>query len=523
VANLSRNVIVESADPDGVRGHTMHHRFSRGSISYARFAHLGKENTLGRYSLHFHLVSDSMRGSSVVGAAIVDSHNRWITVHGTNYLLIRDCVGYRSVGHGFFMEDGSEVYNVLDRNLGVQAFLGKRLPKQVLPFDPNDGAAYWWSNGRNTLVRNVACENDRYGFRYDSQNRSNFNSTIPIRMPDGKERAVDIRALPIYRFDDNETHTEGLYGIAMAGTDRAGPDTRHPHVARNLSIWQVHYGFRTQLPTMLVENVKIDHAAYGIYRPQFENHVYRNLHIAHTEAEPFNRGLDDRSTQHGSIAVDGLTFVVDRYGQMPLVQMSDNNPTGRAESHFRNVKVVDTKRRDRNVQPLVDRGGGAQVEPTTSTSVPVYLHDWYGKGRHAKVVSTHAKDFTADAKDYRDERPLTGRTSRVREVSGVEFPKLLDPVDDQPPATIITWPSADHRARLVDGLLIVRGCTTDNERTGRVVVNGVEARSVDYNFHLWEARLSGVQPGRLTIVAQAEDSAGNVELTPHEVVVTVGK
>ena len=66
---------------------------------------------------------------------IWDSHNRWITIHGTNYLVVRDCVGYKSVGHGYFLEDGTEVYNVLDRNLAVQALGGKPLPKQVLPFD----------------------------------------------------------------------------------------------------------------------------------------------------------------------------------------------------------------------------------------------------------------------------------------------------------------------------------------------------------------------------------------------------
>ena len=103
IANLSRNVIVESADKDGVRGHTIFHQFSSGGISYARFAHLGKEGALGRYPIHFHLVEDTMRGSGVIGAAIVDSQNRWITLHGAQYLLVRDCVGYRSVGHGFFM------------------------------------------------------------------------------------------------------------------------------------------------------------------------------------------------------------------------------------------------------------------------------------------------------------------------------------------------------------------------------------------------------------------------------------
>src|SRR5207253_1171934 len=94
---------------------------STGSIGYAEFRHLGKENVLGRYSIHFHLIGDSMRGASVIGASIWDSGNRWITIHGTNYLVVRDCVGYQSVGHGYFLEDGTEVFNVLDHNLAVQA------------------------------------------------------------------------------------------------------------------------------------------------------------------------------------------------------------------------------------------------------------------------------------------------------------------------------------------------------------------------------------------------------------------
>lgn len=114
VANLSRNVIIESADPAKARGHTMYHRGSAGAISYAEFRHLGKEGVLGRYSIHFHLARDTMRGASVIGASIWDSGNRWITIHGTDYLVVRDCVGYQSGGHGFFMEDGTEVFNVLD-------------------------------------------------------------------------------------------------------------------------------------------------------------------------------------------------------------------------------------------------------------------------------------------------------------------------------------------------------------------------------------------------------------------------
>lgn len=519
VANLSRNVIIESADPDGVRGHTVYHQYSAGGISYARFAHLGKENVLGRYAIHFHLVGDTMRGSQVLGAAIVDSHNRWITVHGTEYLIVRDCVGYRSVGHGFYLEDGTEVYNVFDRNLGVQAMAGKRLPKQVLPFDPNDGAAFWWANGRNTFIRNTACENSRYGYRYDSQNRSNFNSTLSVRMPSGERVRTDIRRLPIYRFDGNESHSEGLYGVAVAGVDGVGPDTRHPHHLRNVKLWNVHYALRSQLPTMLIEDVAIRGAAYGVYRPYFENHVYRNMKIHEVSSEPFNRGLDDDSRQPGSISVDGLEFTAHRSSRMPFIQMSDNNPSGRAESHFRNVRVVDTEGRNR--RPLVDRGGGRVVPPKTDTSVPVYLHDHLEVGRTIQIVSVAAKDFSRNDSSFAEIEGVTGRESRAKDVSGVKFPKLLDPIDDTPPATVIVWPHPGQQARLVDGQLIVRGCTTDNEATRRVVINGVEARSTDFNFHAWEVRLPNVSPGKLTITAYGEDEAGNVEATAHVVEITV--
>ncbi|MBI3857039.1 MAG: G8 domain-containing protein, partial [Planctomycetes bacterium] len=252
VANLSRNIVVESADPAVARGHTMYHRDAAGSIGYAEFRHLGKEGVLGRYSLHFHRVGDTMRGASVIGASIWDSGNRWITIHGTNYLVVRDCVGYRSVGHGFFMEDGSEVYNVLDRNLAVQAFLAKPLPKQLLPYDKNDGSGFWWANCRNAFTRNVACDCDEYGYFFQSTKTADFDPTLSIAQPDWTRKDVDIRTLPFVRFEDNEVHSNfGLYGFNLGeGVNRVGPDTKHPFIVRNLKIWDTHYGFRPQVPNL---------------------------------------------------------------------------------------------------------------------------------------------------------------------------------------------------------------------------------------------------------------------------------
>jgi len=509
IADLSRNVVVESADANGVRGHTMYHRHSAGSISYAEFRHLGKEGVLGRYSLHYHLVGDTMRGSSVIGASIWDSKNRWLTIHGTNYLVVRDCVGYRSIGHGFFFEDGTEVYNVLDRNLAVLAEHGKRLPKQILPFDGNEGAGFWWANSLNTFTRNVSCENGRYGFRFEATPSSALKLNFPIQQPDGTLKTTDIRTLPFVRFDDNESHSEGLYGMNIGeGVRLVGPDTRHPFVMRNTKIWSVHYAFRPQAPSLLVENLKIWKAEYGVYHPNYDNHVYRDLYIGYTNTEPFNRGHDDLSAQYGALTVDGLTFEGIRSGsQMPLIQMSDDNMTGKAESHFRNVKVLDWKGDKRRA--VVNLGGGPRPTPKTEKTVPIYIHDHFGPGQHAKIVSTKAKELKSDGLDYREEALFTGDQSRVAEVKDLTFPKLLDPVDDLPPATVIT------HVRREGNKVIVRGTTLDNGKVVRVVVNGKEARAIGTNFAEWEAMLEGLSRSELQLRAHAEDAAGNVEKLPH--------
>lgn len=500
VANLSRNVVVESADPKGIRGHTMYHRGSKGAISYAEFRHLGKENVLGRYAIHFHLIGNTMRGSYIQGASIWDSHNRWVTIHGANYLVVRDCIGYRSVGHGFFLEDGTEVFNVLDRNLAIQAFHGKRLPKQVLPFDANEGAGFWWTNSLNSFTRNVSCENDRYGYRFEATASSSFKMDLPVLMPDGKRQVVDVRTLPFVRFDDNEAMCDGLYGMNLGeGVNRVGPDSRHPFIIRNMKISEVHYAFRVQSPSVLTENMKIHRCVYGVYHPNYDRHVYRNLHIAETNAEPFNRGHDDLSIQYGQLAVDGLTFANMYPRGMTMVQISDDNPTGKAETHIRNLKIVGNMGK----RPLVDLGGGPQPQPKTSTSVPVFVHDYFGPGRTAKVVSR--KSHETDSLDYRDMPPLTGAGSRVAEVKGVPFPNLLDPVDDLAPATIIT------HVRSQNGKLLVHGTAIDNGTITKVVINGVEAKALQPNFLEWQVEV----PQTGEVRGQAFDAAGNVEKIPH--------
>lgn len=280
VANLSRNVIIESLDPVKGRGHTMYHRYSTGSISYVELRHMGKEGLLGKYPIHVHLAGETMRGSYVQGASIWDSGNRWVTVHGTNYFIVRDCVGYQAVGHGFFLEDGSEVFNVFDRNLGVQCYVGKPLPDQALPFDHNDGAGFWWANSLNTFTRNVAVECDRYGFRFEATPTKGFDLRRPILRPDGTTERVDVRTLSFVRFQDNETHDQ-LFGMNLGGLGgdffRSGvgdvvPAAGSPFVLSNTRIWNAHWAF-SPFTRYAIDNLDIADCTYGLFLPAYDTQV----------------------------------------------------------------------------------------------------------------------------------------------------------------------------------------------------------------------------------------------------------
>jgi len=216
--------------------------------------------------------------------------------------------------------------------------------------------------------------------------------------------------------------------------------------------------------------------------------------------------------QYGVLTVDGLTFDGIRSGSyMPLIQISDDNPTGTAVTHIRNLKLLNWT--GDNHRAAVNLGGGPRPTPKTEKGVPIYLHDYFGEGRHAKIVSTKTKELHNDGNTYREEALLTGDESRVAEVREVEFPKLLDPVDDLPPATVITFTQ-----RQPGGKVLVRGTTSDNGVVKKVLVNGKEAKSAAGVFAEWEIVLDKVAAGS-KVEAFAEDAAGNMEKRPHVVTV----
>ena len=183
--------------------------------------------------------------------------------------------------------------------------------------------------------------------------------------------------------------------------------------------------------------------------------------------------------------------------------------TGSAETHLRNVQVIN--RQDNDRRALVNLGGGPRPQPKTPTSVPVILHDFYGSGRHARVVSAKSNEVKGnESTPYKSDPPLTGDESRVLEVRDIPFPQLLDPIDDQPPSTVITSVTPVREGWLI------RGSASDNGEIKQVTVNGVAARAVRGNFAEWETILKSNSSNPDVLSSLATDAAGNVEKLPHD-------
>src|SRR5439155_22127509 len=257
---------------------------------------------------------------------------------------------------------------------------------------------------------------------------------LPLRQPDGAVEPRDVRTVPFFRFEDNESHCEGLYSFFF-GDDPAGSvrgDKQHPFIARNLRAWQTHYALRPTVAFFLMENLDVDDAAYGVYHPDYNGHVYRDVRVNRVSAEPINRGHDDESIQFGSFTYDRLS--IENCSGIPLIQPSCTAPTDGLEGHFRNLRVV-TAGYPRE-QRVVDLGVGPVLpDEKLIKGVAYYFHDSSGggAGKALRVVSVKFPDLMKDGRDYKSLAGFTGKGVRAAEVDGVAFPTLLEPLDDLPP------------------------------------------------------------------------------------------
>jgi len=199
VALLSRNVIISSEDEVN-RGSVNFFHGSYGYIKYAQFDKLGPKEVLARYPIHFHHMKDSSRGIEVIGNSITYSDNRWITIHDSNGILVKNNVGYISQGHGFFLEDGNEFDNVFEKNIGI-------ITKPELIRTDGGSSAFWTMNPINAYRDNIAVNSQYWGFFFAISNEE-------VDLPN-TDKQVNLRSLPSLEFEGNTAYNNQQGGMLV--------------------------------------------------------------------------------------------------------------------------------------------------------------------------------------------------------------------------------------------------------------------------------------------------------------------
>ncbi len=232
VGLLTRNIKVQASEDAAESyfgGHIMAMITSKMYVEGVELNRMGQHMELARYPIHWHLVGDGGEGQYFRNAAIHDTFNRCVTVHGTNDLQIENNVTYNTVGHCFFMEDGIEFGNAFVKNLAIQTKCHPTLEcvpnnlaangeidaenrgeltqismsgeHTLLPSD-NTVASYWITNPDNSFIDNVAAGSDSTGFWF----------SIPIH-PNGAFLGSDDslntwpRRTPVRAFRGNVAHS----------------------------------------------------------------------------------------------------------------------------------------------------------------------------------------------------------------------------------------------------------------------------------------------------------------------------
>ncbi|MCB0277644.1 MAG: hypothetical protein KDI06_22705, partial [Calditrichaeota bacterium] len=498
VANLSRNVVITSKDPNGVRGHTMYHYESKGAISYAEFSHLGKPGVLARYPIHYHVLRNSNRGSFVIGTSVWDSGNRFVTIHATDFLYVKDNVGYKSLGHGFFMEDGTEAYNLLENNLAILAYKTNPLPNQALPWDNNDGAGFWWANGRNAVINNVAAECDQYGFLFET--RSSMNLTV--LGPDGHYRSNQrVEEIPFIKFKGNEVHSTTLYGVKGIGNAQ----TNKAFKIEDQRIWKVWYAIRPDFWNWEINNLDIYRTSYGFYGVDTK----AGKMVDYSATRSTNSIILMRDTPEGLITFEDV--YVDSTKEYPFIIDGRNARNQDANVHVRNYSL----NRVTNNQK-----GADSDDPQQTPYLNLYLHDWFGANQDA-IVRPADQPRGSDL-NWQNLPPNFSNNVRVAQLNEPWPNNPVQYVDEMPPATVILWPSQGDILPSNTTEITVMGTCIDESQVSSVTVNGVQATATSDNFLTWQATVP-VNNNDFRIETRSTDQLGHNEVMGHSIYVGIGQ
>lgn len=219
VGLLSRNVKIQGdaeSETAGYGGHIMVMNggtgccitAGKGFIESVELFRMGQKSLLGRYPMHWHMVAEGGVGQYFRDSVVRHSFNRAITIHGTESTLVENNFCYDHLGHGIFLEDGSERFNVIRRNV-VLATKRPVAGEEILETDNGfstvqnrSPASFWITNPNNTFTDNVAAGTQGTGFWFAFPQK-------PLNASASHPRFINLQPYkePLGAFDGNVAHS----------------------------------------------------------------------------------------------------------------------------------------------------------------------------------------------------------------------------------------------------------------------------------------------------------------------------
>jgi hypothetical protein len=197
---LTRNIVVRGDDNSTKQNFGAHSNAAHGGtyrVENSKFTHCGQEGLLGRYCLHMHMAGD-MSHSYIKSNSIHHSFQRATTIHGTHGTVVSNNVAYHVLGHTYFVEDGGEMFNVFEGNLGVGTIRSAvGITSDLKP------ATFWMSSPKNSWRNNIAAGSDGQGYWFE----------LPAS-PGGASASADntfcSNSEHLVQFFNNSAHSNGM-------------------------------------------------------------------------------------------------------------------------------------------------------------------------------------------------------------------------------------------------------------------------------------------------------------------------
>ncbi|CAM5145498.1 unnamed protein product [Eretmochelys imbricata] len=245
VGLLTRNILIQGEMEDSCYGQNQCQFFSYdtfgGQIKIQRnftsvhmagveLKNMGQQ-ILGSYPVHFHLTGDVDEKGGYESPTYLDNlaihhcFSRCVAIHGTHGLLVKDTIGYDTLGHCFFLEDGLEQRNTFYHNLGLLTKPGTILPSDrneamclamrsnvygnYVPIPSTDCMAvstFWIANPNNNLIENAAAGAQDVGIWY-------IFHRVPTGQSEGQYPEAQAEFTPLGIFYNNRVHSNFKAGL----------------------------------------------------------------------------------------------------------------------------------------------------------------------------------------------------------------------------------------------------------------------------------------------------------------------